>query len=91
MDSPQVVAPLDSREQPILDQLLVVRDALLLLKQDKSTYIKSQDVIPYYDRVIEQVQLLNNVRAEGVAERERNRGWRKQSLYILGNNEAPAA
>ena len=64
MDSPAVSVPLDPREQPILEQLIVIRDALLLMKQDKTTYIKSQDVMPYYDRVIDQVQLLNDIRTD---------------------------
>jgi hypothetical protein len=62
-DSPVASVPLDPREQPILDQLLATRDGLLLLKQDKSTYIKSQDVLPFYEQVIEQLQLLNTIRA----------------------------
>ena len=62
-DSPVVCLPLDPREQPILDQLLAIRDSLLLLKQDKSTYIKSQDVLRFYQQVIEQLQLLNTIRA----------------------------
>ena len=61
-DSPVVSLPLDPREQPILDPLLSIRDALLLLKQDKSTYIKTQDVLHFYQQVIEQLQLLNIIR-----------------------------
>ncbi|KAI1913883.1 hypothetical protein LOZ53_002537 [Ophidiomyces ophidiicola] len=100
MDSPAVTAPLDPQEQPILDQLLLVRDALLLLKQDKSTYIKSQDVLPFYDRVIEQVQLLNSIRSGRVEKKEHNRVdnvlddcFQLISLLFLTvgrNNEAPA-
>lgn len=62
MDSPAVPAPLDPREQPILERLLRTRDALLLLKQDKSSYIKSRDVLPLYEEVIGQVETLNAVR-----------------------------
>jgi len=62
MDSPAVPVPLDSHEQPILEHLLHTRDALILLKQDKSTYIKSRDVIPLYKDVIVQVEALNAVR-----------------------------
>lgn len=64
MDSPAVPVPLDPREQPILDRLLRTRDALLLLKQDKSSYIKSQDVLPLYEEVIGQVEALNAVRKD---------------------------
>lgn len=64
MESPAVPVPLDPQEQPILDRLLRTRDALLLLKQDKSSYIKSRDVLPLYEQVIEQVEALNAVRRD---------------------------
>ena len=71
-DSPFIQAPTDPREKPILDDLVSIRDKLLLLKQDRSTYVKSQDVMPLYDEVIEQVHRLNNIRVEvGL---EQNRG-----------------
>lgn len=73
MDTPAVPAPRDAREQAILERLTLVRDQLLLLKQDRTTYIRSQDVLPLYDETIEQVRQLNDVRAEGV-HREENRG-----------------
>lgn len=63
-DSPYSTAPLDPREKPILDALLVTRDKLLLLKEDKSTHVKSADILPLYEQVIEQVHKLNDVRAE---------------------------
>lgn len=77
-DSPFAHAPLDPREKPILESLLLIRDKLLLLKQDRSTYIKSQDVIPLYDQVIEQVQSLNVIREDNKL--EQNRGT---SAYAL--------
>ncbi len=77
-DSPAVQAPLDPKEQPILDSLLHIRDKLSLLKQDKSTYIKSHDVFTLYDEVIEQVSLLNGLRREHKKPLEQNRG---QSVY----------
>lgn len=64
MDTPAVPAPQDAREQAILDRLTVVRDKLLLLKQDRTTYIRSQDVIPLYDETITQVKDLVTIRAE---------------------------
>lgn len=73
-DSPAVQAPLDPKEQPILDRVLHLRDELSLLKQDKSTYIKSHDVIVLYDQVIEQVHSLNTVREEHGKPLEQNRG-----------------
>jgi len=64
--------PLDPREQPILDQLLLIRADLTLLKQDRSTYVKSSVVMPLYDKVVEQVRLLNDIRSDHP--REQNRG-----------------
>ncbi|KEY82363.1 hypothetical protein BA78_1132 [Aspergillus fumigatus] len=59
MDSPAAPVPFDPQEQPILERLLRTRDALLLLKQDKSSYIKSRDVLPLYEEVISEVEKLN--------------------------------
>ena len=73
-DSPVVRIPLDPREEPILARLLSLRDQLSLLKQDKSTYIKSNDVVHLYDQVIEQVELLNKIREEHGKPLENNRG-----------------
>lgn len=53
-DSPLLSVPLTTQEKPILDKLLQIRDKLLLLKQDKSTYVKSADVLPLYEQVIDQ-------------------------------------
>ena len=61
-DSPVTHAPVGAQEKPILDKVLMIRDKLLLLKQDKSTYVKSQDVMPLYEEIIEQVHVLNDVR-----------------------------
>lgn len=76
MDTPAIPAPRDAREQAILARLSAIRDHLLLLKQDRTTYIRSQDVIPLYDQTIEQVKELNHVRAE-IGTHEENRGKRK--------------
>jgi hypothetical protein len=73
-DSPAVHAPLDPKEQPILDSLLYIRDKLSLLKQDRSTYIKSNDVISLYNDVIKQVHLLNSLREDERKALEQNRG-----------------
>lgn len=99
-DSPAIQAPLDPKEQPILDRLLSIRDQLSLLRRDKSTYIKSHDVIRLYDHVIEQVHLLNIIRDEHDKPLEQNRVdtvlddcFQLISLCFLTigrNNEAPA-
>lgn len=64
MESPAIQLPLDPHEQPILERLLRIRDALLLLKQDKSSYIKSQDVMPHHEQIIAEVEKVNAVRKE---------------------------
>jgi hypothetical protein len=76
MDTPAVPAPRDSRELAILARLSVIRDQLLLLKQDRTTYIRSQDVIPLYDQTIEQVKELNDARAETSTHEENRRKFR---------------
>ena len=71
-DTPTIPMPLDPREQSILESLMRVRDELTLLKQDRSTYVKSSDVLAFYDRVVEQVKILNEIRAD--KPQEDNRG-----------------
>jgi hypothetical protein len=61
-DSPLPRIPLDPKEQPILDKLQSIRTELELLKRDRSTYVKSEDVLKLYDQVIEQVIILNEIR-----------------------------
>lgn len=78
-DTPTALLPIDPREQPVLDQLLAIRTSLELLKQDRTTYVKSSDVIPLYDKVVEQVQILNDLRADHPY--EESRGGSISSLY----------
>ncbi|KAL8850152.1 MAG: hypothetical protein Q9221_004913 [Calogaya cf. arnoldii] len=99
-DSPAIQTPLDPKEQPILDRLLATRNKLSLLKQDRSTYIKSHDVLDLYEQLIEQVHLLNIIREEHDKPLEQNRVdtvlddcFQLISLFFLTvgrNNEAPA-
>lgn len=63
-ETPSTPLPLDSREQPVLDRLLEIRDELTLLKRDRRSYVKSSDVITLYDRTVEQVQVLNEIRID---------------------------
>lgn len=79
-DSPLYRLPLDPSEQPILDCLLSVRDKLSILKQDRSTYVKSHDVIELYNAVIEQVERLNSIRVH--KRDEQNRG--RSAIMIRG-------
>ncbi|KAL9001198.1 MAG: hypothetical protein Q9169_000382 [Polycauliona sp. 2 TL-2023] len=99
-DSPASQVPLDPKEQPILDRLLATRDRLSVLKLDRSTYIKSHDVLDLYEQVIEQVHLLNVIREEHGKPLKQNRVdnvlddcFQLISLFFLTigrNNEAPA-
>ncbi len=54
--------PKDARERDILERLTAIRDQLLLLKMDRTQYIRTQDVMLLYDQLIEQVKLLNEIR-----------------------------
>lgn len=97
-DSPLYRMPLDPAEQPILDRLLNIRDHLSILKQDRSTYVKSQDVKRFYDQLIVQVEALNKARAKKVDEQNRvdtvlDDCFQLISLFFLTigrNHEAPA-
>ncbi|KAK4201462.1 hypothetical protein QBC40DRAFT_278259 [Triangularia verruculosa] len=62
METPAVPMPNDAREQQILEKLTVIRDQLLLLKMDRTKYIRTQDVMVLYEQLVEQVKLLNEVR-----------------------------
>lgn len=63
-DTPTRSLPLDPIEQPIFDSLALIQDELTLLKQDRSTYIKSSDVLALYDKTVDQVRQLNEIRSE---------------------------
>lgn len=62
METPLVPAPSDAREQEVLERLTAIRDQLLLLKQDRTKYIRSQDVMTLYEQVIEEVRRVNEIR-----------------------------
>ncbi|KAI9829200.1 MAG: hypothetical protein M1826_005795 [Phylliscum demangeonii] len=97
-DSPIIQGKLDPQELPILEKLVALRDKLLLLREDKSCYIKSEFVVPLYEEVIEQVHRLNNVRAGRSTEQNRvdrilDDCFQLISLFFLTigrNQEAPA-
>ncbi|KAF4615623.1 hypothetical protein G7Y89_g15284 [Cudoniella acicularis] len=98
-DTPSLPPPLDPREQPILESLIEIRDQLTLLKQDRTTYIKSSDVMPLYEKIIEQVRQLNEIRADKPQEdnqvdRVLDGCFQLLSLFFMTigrNNEAPAS
>lgn len=97
-DSPLYRFPLDPQEQPILERILNLRDSLSLLKQDRSTYVKSQDVLILYNSLIEQVEALNRLRINKPNEQNRldsalDDCFQLISLFFLTigrNHEAPA-
>ncbi|KAK3904094.1 hypothetical protein C8A05DRAFT_32147 [Staphylotrichum tortipilum] len=62
METPTIPMPKDERERQILDKLMAIRDSLLLLKRDRTKYIRTQDVMLLYDKLVEQVKQLNEVR-----------------------------
>lgn len=64
--------PRDPREQAILQKLELIRDRLLLLKRDRTNYIRTQDVMPLFDETMDQVRELTVVRAE-TGDKEENR------------------
>ncbi|CAL3967450.1 unnamed protein product [Diplocarpon coronariae] len=98
-DTPTFPLPFDEREQPILEHLMKLREELTMLKQDRSTYIKSPDVLSLYDRVVEQVKILNEIRSNKSQEDNRvdrvlDGCFQLLSLFFMTigrNNEAPAA
>ena len=81
-DSPNLVGSLDPQEQAIHDALLELRDQLTLLKQDKSTYIKSQDVLRLYEEVNDQVHQLNNISIVQKKKTGQSRGWSPSSHSV---------
>ncbi|KAK4958190.1 hypothetical protein LTR10_004616 [Elasticomyces elasticus] len=97
-DSPAYRFPTDPKEQPILDRILTLRDHLSILKLDRSTYVKSQDVMSYYNQLIEQVEKLNAIRETKRDEQNRvdtvlDDCFQLISLFFMTigrNQEAPA-
>lgn len=70
-NTPSLFPPLNFQEQNILVDLQHIQEELTLLKQDRSKYIKLLDVQLLYDKTIQQVQLLNNVRAMSSKEHDK--------------------
>lgn len=97
-DSPLYRFPLDPQEQPILERILNLRDSLSLLKQDRSTYVKSQDVLVLYNKLIDEVEAINRLRIDKRDEQNRldsalDDCFQLISLFFLTigrNHEAPA-
>jgi hypothetical protein len=82
METPAVPMPKDEQERQILDRLIVIRDQLLLLKRDRTQYIRSQDVMALYDQLVDQVKQLNEIRkGERRGENRRRSSTSQQSPY----------
>ncbi|KAK4224740.1 hypothetical protein QBC38DRAFT_289537 [Podospora fimiseda] len=62
METPAIPMPKDGREQQVLDKLTSIRDQLLLLKRDRTKYIRSQDVMGHYEQLVDLVKELNEIR-----------------------------
>lgn len=82
-DSPRFQLPIDPDERPIEGQLLQIRTKLELLKQDKSNYVKSEDVIKLYEELIGQVNALNAIRQAKNKPEEQNRGNTILQSFLL--------
>lgn len=61
-DTPINIFPLNADEQSILHRLVAIRETLRQRKWDKTTYVRSQDVVADYNAVIEQVRELSALR-----------------------------
>lgn len=83
MDTPAVPMPKDERERKILDKLSVIRDQLLLLKRDRTKYIRTQDVMELYDQLVGQVKELNEIR-KGEHKGENRRRWKMACQFPGG-------
>ena len=73
METPAIPMPKSAQEQEILGKLSAVRDQLLLLKRDRTKYIRSQDVVEHYEELVDLVKQLNEIRKHD-QEHVENRG-----------------
>ncbi|KAI2473242.1 hypothetical protein F4781DRAFT_381044 [Annulohypoxylon bovei var. microspora] len=99
METPKMPAPKNEGERDVLEKLIAIRDQLQLRKLDRTTYVRTQDVMVLYDQTIEQVRILNESRGGKSAEENRvdrvvDSCFQLLSLFFMTigrNNEAPAA
>ncbi|KAH9900117.1 hypothetical protein F4778DRAFT_782234 [Xylariomycetidae sp. FL2044] len=99
METPAIPPPKDEGEKQVLEELTSIRDQLLLRKLDRTTYVRTQDVMILYDRTIAQVKQLTEIRRGRAAEENRvdrvvDSCFQLLSLFFMTigrNNEAPAA
>ncbi|XDG04194.1 hypothetical protein ABKA04_003809 [Annulohypoxylon sp. FPYF3050] len=99
METPAIPGPKDQSEKDVLEKLIAIRDQLQLRKLDRTTYVRTQDVMVLYDQTIEQVRILNEFRGgkpvqENRVDRVVDSCFQLLSLFFMTigrNNEAPAA
>ncbi|KAI1107103.1 hypothetical protein F4804DRAFT_329625 [Jackrogersella minutella] len=99
METPKIPAPRDEGEREVLEKLIAIRDQLQLRKLDRTTYVRTQDVMVLYDQTIEQVRILSEIRRgksaeENQVDRVVDSCFQLLSLFFMTigrNNEAPAA
>ncbi|ORY65525.1 uncharacterized protein BCR38DRAFT_514239 [Pseudomassariella vexata] len=99
MDTPKIPGPQDEGEKQVLQNLNEILTQLQLRKLDRTTYVRTQDVMVLYDRTIEQVKQLNEIRNgkktdENTVDRVVDSCFQLLSLFFMTigrNNEAPAA
>lgn len=63
MDTPKFPPPQDEGEKQVLASLSEIQDQLLLRKLDRTTYVRSHDVLGLYEQTLEQVKRLNDIRS----------------------------
>ncbi|PKS07758.1 hypothetical protein jhhlp_006366 [Lomentospora prolificans] len=98
METPALPLPDNSRDREVLNKLSQIRDQLVLLKTDRTTYLRSQEVIPLYNETLRQVNQLDDLGfVEGKPKNQLahvlDSCFRILSLCFLTigrNNEAPA-
>ena len=73
METPSCSVPVDPREKDILARLIEIRDKLLLLKEDRKSYIRSQDVMPRLEELEAALRDLEPIR-QGPYDNEETEG-----------------
>lgn len=83
MDTPAIEAPLDPQEQAILDRLIHIRDALLLLKHNRLSFIESRQVLSNYNELIVEAEKIDTLRKKQ-RDQSYNRCQDKRAYDVVG-------
>ncbi|VVT58516.1 uncharacterized protein SAPINGB_P006248 [Magnusiomyces paraingens] len=70
MPNSNIIPP---NEQNIADTLLQIRSELSALKKNRASYIKSTDIAPIHERLIQQIRAINAIRADPSLQHEQNK------------------